>query len=108
MKLEIKTLPRLEPRHPSPSRTKFLLLRILASLPVENLNCAFSPSLGTRAITNIPVSTPRPPLSARVGRHPVTEASRIQPKRPNRPPTPNAELMSPTPVPDFPPRNLVA
>ena len=38
MKLEIKTLPRFEPRDPSPSTIKFLLLRILPSLPVENLN----------------------------------------------------------------------
>src|SRR5207237_10264273 len=48
-----------------------------------------------------------PPLSTRVDRQPVTVARRIHPKRPNKPPISNAELMSPTPVPDFPPRNLV-
>src|SRR2546422_6152734 len=107
MKLEIRTLPRFEPWDPSPNTTRFLSRRILASLPAENLSFRFPSSLGTKVITNSAVITPRPPLNTRVDRQPVTDASRIHPKRPKRPPTSNAELMSPTLVPDFPPRNLV-
>ena len=59
-------------------------------------------------ITSSAVRSPSVPLRIRLGRQPVMVAMRIQPNSPSRPPRLNAELMTPTPMPDFPPRNLAA
>src|SRR6266567_9628558 len=108
MKLEIRTLPRLVARAPSPRRSRVLFLSTLTSLVFDSLNWLFSLSLGTRVVTRSAVRSPRAPLRTRLGRQPVAVAISIQANSPSRPPMLNAELITPTPMPDFPPRNLAA
>src|SRR6266700_5368130 len=108
MKLEIRTLPRLEPSAPKPNKTRFLLLKISFSFLLERTNRLSLSSLGTNAITKSPENNPRPPLRARLGRQPVAEAMSIQPNNPSSPPTSNAELIRPAPMPDRLPRKRVA
>src|SRR5437867_6867968 len=105
MKLEMRTLPRLVARAPSPRRSKVLFLSTLTSLLFDSLNWLFSLSLGTRVVTRSAVRSPRAPLRTRLGRQPVAVAISIQANSPSRPPMLNAELITPTPMPDFPPRN---